>query len=302
MCTLLKMRLQSYILILFVFLSFSVSAQDDLMNLLGNDEPTTDYVSATFKTTRLVLGQSVENPAEGVLLFMIQHHFGRVNSGAYDFFGLDQATIRLGFEYGVNQRLAVGIGRSVYNKTFDGFVKYKLLRQSSGAKVMPVSLSYFGSVALNSLRWSEPERENFFSSRLQYTHQLLLARQFSPAVSLQISPTLVHKNLVETTNDKNDILATGFGGRIKLTKRISLNGEYFYVLPNQIETRDFDNSFSLGFDVETGGHVFQLFFTNSDPIFDAGFITETNGKWNKGDIYFGFNISRVFTVKKQKEF
>jgi len=287
---------------LLLMLNLTVNAQDELMDLLGNEEPSTEILTATFKTNRIVLGQSIENPAEGVLMFLIQHHFGRVNSGSYEFFGLDQATIRLGLEYGITPKLAVGMGRSSYNKTFDGFVKYKILRQSKGPGSIPLSLSYFGSTALNSLKWADPERENYASSRYQFTHQLLIARQFSPAVSLQLTPTFIHKNLVATSEDKNDILATGIGGRVKLTKRITLNGEYFYVLPDQIVSRDYDNSFSLGFDIETGGHVFQLFFTNSNPIFDAGFITETNGKWADGDIYFGFNISRVFTMVKPKGF
>ena len=277
-------------------------AQDDLMNLLESDTESTDYAFATFKANRVVLGQSVEKPAPGVLVFLIQHHFGYINSGAYEFWGLDQATIRLGLEYGVNDWLAIGIGRSSYKKTFDGFLKARVLRQSSGAVNMPVTVSYFGSTALTSLKWSQPDRENFFSSRMAFTHQVLIARKFSPSISLQLTPTLVHKNLVETTEDANDIFATGISGRFKLTSRISLNAEYFYVFPDQIVTRDYDNSLSIGFDIETGGHVFQLFFTNSNPIFESGFITETRGKWADGDIYFGFNISRVFTIVKPEGF
>lgn len=277
-------------------------AQGDLMNLLESGEESTDYTYATFKATRLVLGQSVENPAKGTLVFLIQHHFGYINSGAYEFWGLDQATIRLGLDYGINDWLTLGVGRSSYKKTYDGYVKAKILRQSTGAVNMPVTLSYFGSLSLNSLKWSEPDRENYFSSRLAYTHQLLIARKFSPAISIQITPTLVHKNLVETTEDANDIFATGIGGRFKLTNRVSLNAEYFYVLPDQIVKQDYDNSFSVGFDIETGGHVFQLFFTNSNPIFESGFITETRGKWGDGDVYFGFNISRVFTIVKPEGF
>jgi len=295
-------RKPSFIFLFLFFGLFTVKAQDDMMDLFGPDEETTEYAFATFKATRLVLGQSVENPAKGTLVFMIQHHFGYINSGAYEYWGLDQSTIRLGFEYGINDWLAVGIGRSTYKKTYDGFVKAKILRQSSGAVNMPVSLSYFGSLSLNSLKWSEPERENYFSSRLAFTNQLLIARKFSPSISLQITPTLIHKNLVETTEDKNDIFASGFGGRIKLSKRISLNAEYFYVFPDQIVSREYDNSFSIGFDIETGGHVFQLFLTNSNPIFESGFITESTGQWTDGDIYFGFNISRVFTVVKPEGF
>ena len=298
-----KIFRKSSLTIIFILVSLlSVKAQDDMMDLFGSDEETTEYTFATFKATRLVLGQSVENPAKGTLVFMIQHHFGYVNSGAYEFWGLDQATIRLGLDYGITDWLAVGIGRSTYKKTYDGFVKAKILRQSSGTVNMPVSLSYFGSLSMNSLKWNEPERENYFSSRLAFTNQLLIARKFSSAISLQITPTLIHKNLVETTADKNDIFATGIGGRVKLTNRISLNAEYFYVFPDQIVSKEYDNSFSIGFDIETGGHVFQLFLTNSNPIFESGFITETSGQWADGDIYFGFNISRVFTIVKPEGF
>lgn len=277
-------------------------AQDDLMMLLDDGEETIDYEYATFKTTKVVLGQSIENPAAGTLVFLIQHHFGRINTGAYEFFGLDQATIRLGLEYGINDWLAIGLGRSSYKKTFDGYVKAKILRQSKGAVNMPLSISYFGSISLNSLKWQEPDRTNYFSSRLAFTNQLLIARKFSPALSFQLTPTLVHKNLVPTSEDKNDIFAMGFGGRVKLTKRMSLNAEYFWVFPNQIVTEPYDDSFSIGLDLETGGHVFQMFFTNSNPIFESGFITETEGSWLNGDIYFGFNISRVFTIVKPKSF
>lgn len=289
-------------LIFICFATLNLNAQDNLMDVFGEEPETVEYETATFKTTRLVLGQSIENPAPGVLMFLIQHHFGRVNSGAYELWGLDQANIRLGFEYGINDRIAVGIGRSSYKKTFDGFVKGKILRQSTGAKEMPLSLTYFGSISLNSLKWAEPERENYFSSRLAFTHQLLIARKFSQSLSFQITPTLVHKNMVATEEDKNDIFATGFGGRVKLTNRTTFNAEYWYVFPDQIVSQPYDNSFSLGFDIETGGHVFQLFCTNSDPIFESGFITETVGKWDKGDVYFGFNISRVFTIAKPQAF
>lgn len=284
------------------FTGTRLHAQDDLMNLLSNDEEITNYEYATFKTTRLVIGQSIENPAKGTLLFLIQHHFGKVNSGAYEFWGLDQAFIRLGFEYGINDWLALGVGRSSEGKTYDGFLKAKILRQSTGKVNMPLSLSYFGSTAYTTLKWAEPERENYNSSRLAYTHQLLIARKFSPAFSLQLTPTLVHKNLVETKEDKNDIFATGIGGRVKLTNRMSLNAEYFYVLPDQVVSKEIDNSLSVGLDIETGGHVFQLFFTNSSPLIESGFIPDTQGTWANGDIYIGFNISRVFTIVKPKSF
>jgi hypothetical protein len=270
------------------------SSEEDLLSLLVGEEDQT-YTTATFKTTRVINLQSVENAAAGVMDFRISHRFGFINSGAYDLFGLDQALMRFGLEYGVTDRLMVGVGRSNVNKAYDSFLKYKILRQGSGKHNIPISMSYFGSAVCNTVKWSDPNRDNYFSSRMQYTHQLLIARKFNKDLSLQIAPTLVHKNLVPTLQDKNDILAMGFGGRYKLTQRFSVNGEYIYVLPNQI-TSTYYNSLSLGVDIETGGHVFQLHLTNSTSMLEPGFITESVGQWKNGGVHFGFNVSRVFTV------
>ncbi len=287
--------------LLIITLTLNLKAQDDLMDMLGDTEPTTDYAFATFKSTRISLGQSVENPANGNLIFDIQHHFGPANSGFDDFFGLDQATTRLGLQYGLTDWLVVGIGRTTLEKTVDGSLKAKLFRQSIGAVNMPVSVSYFGSMALSTLKLADPVRTNYFSSRLSYAHQLLIARKFSPAISIQLSPTFIHRNLVEKNIDDNDVLALGAGGRFKLSNRVSLNLEYYYVLSTQT-AKDYDNSLTLGFDIETGGHVFQLFLTNSQGIIEEHFIPRTSGKWLNGDIHFGFNITRTFVLKKPKEF
>ena len=273
--------------------------EEDLLSLLGGDEEQT-YTSATFKTTRIINMHSVENAAAGVMDFRISHRFGFINTGAYDLFGLDQALMRIGLEYGITDRLMLGMGRSNVNKAYDSFLKYKILRQGSGKRNIPISVSYFASAVCNTIKWADPNRDNYFSSRMQYTHQLLIARKFNNDLSLQLTPTLVHKNLVPTLQDKNDILAMGFGGRYKLTQRFSVNGEYIYVLPNQI-TSTFYNSLSLGVDIETGGHVFQLHLTNSTSMLEPGFIKESVGQWKKGGIHFGFNVSRVFTVKDKRE-
>lgn len=275
------------------------SNDDDLLSLIGGEEEQT-YTTATFKTTRIINMHSVENAAAGVMDFRISHRFGFINTGAYDLFGLDQALMRIGLEYGVTKRLMVGFGRSNVNKAYDSFLKYKILRQGSGKRNIPVSVSYFASAVCNTVHWTDPNRDNYFSSRMQYTHQLLIARKFNNDLSLQLTPTLVHKNLVPTLQDKNDILAVGFGGRYKLTQRFSVNGEYIYVLPNQI-TSTYYNSLSLGVDIETGGHVFQLHLTNSTSMLEPGFITESVGQWKNGGIHFGFNVSRVFTVKDKRE-
>jgi len=295
--------------IFFILMAFGgkLLAQD-LMDMLKDETPKTNYAYATFKTTRIVLGQSVENPAKGTLQFLIQHDFGALNQGAYTMWGLDQATIRLGLEYGITDWLSINIGRSSYEKTFDGSVKAKILRQSTGAKNMPVSMSFYGGAFLNSLHWTDTSRTNYFSSRMSYVAQLLIARKFSNAFSLQITPTYIHKNLVPYRTDRNDQLSVGIGGRYKVVQRVSVNAEYFYQIPGFInkysvsatETADYVNCLSVGVDLETGGHVFQLRLTNAQPMFERAFITETTGKWTDGDIYLGFTINRVFTIVKPK--
>ncbi len=295
-----KQKIRLLLLSFFLLSSQAGFAQDDLLSMLDEEDSTSvDYAKASFKTTRVINSHSLENVAEGVLDFKILHRFGFLNGGPYEFFGLDQATMRIGLEYGITDRLMVGVGRSTVEKALDGFVKYKILRQSSGAKNMPVTLAYATGLSANMLKWADPNRENFTSSRFAFYHQVILGRKFSEAFSMQLMPTLVHRNLVRTIGEKNDVFALGVAGRQKLTRRMAINTEYFYVLPNQIHP-DFSNSLSIGFDIETGGHVFQLHFTNSTPLNEKGVITETRGKWSKGDIHFGFNISRVFTIRDRR--
>lgn len=286
-----------------LFLFQAIRAQEDntdLLSLLGEDEPTRDFTIATFKSTRVINMQSNEGIAAGHLDFRVSHRFGTINSGAGDLWGLDQAYMRLGLEYGVNDRLMVGVGRSNVNKEIDSFVKYKLIRQSSGLKNVPLSISWFSSMVLRTTPFANPDRTNYFSSRLYYCHQLLLARKFNDALSIQLAPTVVHRNLVADSTENNDIYAIGVGGRYKMTKRSSFNAEWVAVPANQLDPT-YKNSLSIGFDIETGGHVFQLHFTNSKPMNEKGFITETTGDWKEGDIQFGFNISRIFSVVKPRK-
>lgn len=287
------------------------AAQDDLLSLLGEDSITVEYTSASFKATRVINGLSIENTAHGVMDFRISHRFGYVSAGRSEFWGLDQAYIRLGLDYGVTDRLMVGIGRSSYQKTVDGFFKYKILRQCDQGCTMPITLSFAAGMSVTTLAseklpWFEPGRTDYFTHRMGYFFQAVAGRKFSEKLTLQLMPGLVHRNLVKTTEEKNDVVNIGAAGRIKITKRMAINAEYFYVLPNQlaepITSTDptYHNSFSMGLDIETGGHVFQLHLTNSFPMYERGFITETTGDWLDGDISMGFNISRVFTVHEPK--
>jgi len=258
----------------------------------------TEYTSATFKSTRIVTGHSIERMPAKQLDFRISHRFGEINSGFYEFLGLDQANIHFGLEYGIADWLMAGVGRGTYEKTYDVFLKFTLLRQSKGKKNMPVSVSYLATTAINTLKWEGPGNLNFWD-RVSYVHQLLIGRKMNDRFSIEINPTYVHRNMVATELDPNDLFAAGAGMRFKLTKRLSLNAEYYYVVPpvHDYQSEKTRNPLSVGIDVETGGHVFQIHLTNSLAMIEKGFIGETTGNWLDGGIHLGFNISRVFSFK-----
>lgn len=280
---------------------------DDLSNMLAetSGKAPKDYVYASFKTTRLINGHSIEQTGKGILDFKISHRFSTMSGGVHDFFGLDGATIRLGLDYGITKDITVGIGRSSLYKEYDGFVNARILRQTKNDD-MPITLSYVGGMSITSLEPSKllgrslvsPEKYPF-SNRLFYFNQVLIARKFNNLFTLQLMPSHVHYNFVNTAAEPNDIFALGAGGRIKLNRRVTLNLEYYYQF-NQLTGTT--NSLSAGFDIETGGHVFQLHFTNSMGMTERTFIGQTTDKWNDGGFRFGFNIARVFTVVKPKEF
>lgn len=282
--------------LLFIILPFSALAQDDLMKLI-TDSNEVFVRTATFKATRIINGHSVETVGKNNMDFIISHRFDRINQGFEDFFGLDAATNRLGLEYGINNRFMVGLGRSSFQKSFDFFGKYKLARQTSGAGNTPLSITLLGAYGLRTQK-TIPVLSGH--DRSSYTTQILLARKFSEGFSLQLSPTLIHRNSPDIITDNRTVIASGIGGRMKLTKRTSVNGEYNYVFPGQIDD-NYTNNLSFSFDLETGGHVFQLLFTNSFGMTERQFITENTGSWGTGDIHFGFNISRTFSFEKKKK-
>ncbi len=303
----------TFLLLPFILLTVSFSNQaaaqnddsDNLMNLLNDEQKTQlsskDYTTATFKTTRVVNGHSIENTAKGVLDFKINHRFGRIDGGMKEFFGLDGATTMLGFDYGVTDWLTASISRNSYQKEYEGYLKAKILRQTTDNK-MPLSLSYVGTMSVTSIPAPVLPigQTYYFSNRLFYANQLLIARKFSNSLSFQLTPTHVHYNLVNAPSEPNNIFAMGIGGRVKVSSRITLNGEYYYVIGDRLTSTV--NSLSLGVDIETGGHVFQLHFTNSTGMTQRAFVGQTTDKWGDGGIHFGFNISRVFTVVRPKEF
>ncbi|HEY0299020.1 MAG TPA: DUF5777 family beta-barrel protein [Arachidicoccus sp.] len=275
------------------------STDNNLLNMLNDSiapqQAADDKVSAIFKATQVIDLPTVEQPGKNNLQFIIMHRFGQLNGGAYQLFGLDNATIRFGLDYGLTDRLAIGLGRSSLDKTFDGSFKYKLFYQRK--KKMPVAISWYEMVTTQTLRYTDKPYMNL-KYRTAYTSQLLIARKFTEGFSFEIVPSWVHYNLVPTPQDKNNIFLTSIAGRLKITKRMSVDAEYNYLPNNSIPSAGVHSSLGLGLDIETGGHVFQFVFSNSQGMVGPYYLTGTNGTWGKGDIYFGFNISRSFGWNK----
>lgn len=261
------------------------------------DAQTTEIVTAAFNGTRVINGHSVETTKRGVLDFQIRHRFGFINTGLYDFFGLDNATERMSFDYGITDRLAVGIGRSTFQKQMDGFIKYRLLRQSTGYKAMPISVTLLAAGIVKTIKNTDPTKPLTGTDKTSYAYQAIIARKFNKKTTLQLMPTLVHYNLVPKATDPNDMFSLGIGARQKISRRFALTAEYYHQF-NKFD--GYNSSLALGVDIETGGHVFQLHFTNSTGMTEPTFIHETSGDFFKGDIHFGFNISRAFTLTKNK--
>jgi len=297
-----------WLCLLIIICTVKATAQDinadSLLDASTVDTAKTQRVQATFNSTRLINSHSIRTTQGGVLDLRISHRFGQLDDGFYNLFGLDFASIRIGMDYGLTNRLTVGGGRSSYQKQYDGFLKYALLRQSEGEKKMPVSVTLLASVmfetdtAVTKSEKSIPVKPNT-ADKFSYAYQVLIARKFSDAFSLQLMPSLVHENLVDSSSPSNDIFAMGAAVRIRLSKRSGIISEYYYAFPGTKLSNTY-NSFSLGYELETAGHVFQITLTNSTGMTEKTFIAETRGQWNKGDIHLGFNISRVFTIRKPK--
>jgi lipopolysaccharide assembly outer membrane protein LptD (OstA) len=300
-------------LLLFLFCSTSVFAQDDLLDMLEKeDAKKTTFTQATFKGTRLINGQTVETLAKQHLNFWISHRFGSVNSGFMDnFLGLDEAKIRLGLEYSLTDKWLIGAGRSTIEKTYDIYSKYKVLAQSNK---MPVTVTIYGGMTTNTMpsgyttSSGNVMRYQNNLQRQSYFGQLLIARKFSDKLSLQLMPTVLHNNKSESIYLDNNLASMGFGGRYKVTNRLSVSAEYYKNIADKEDYEEgagvaypYQDSFSVGFDIETGGHVFQLHLTNSRGMTEKHFIGQTLGTWGAGDIFYGFNMARTFSLEPKKK-
>jgi predicted porin len=272
----------------------------DLLSLLGKEKPAKERVTNAFKSTRVVNGHSMEFLSPGTMDFRILHRFGQIDKGYSNLFGLDQASMRMGFDFGILQNLMFGFGRSTYKKELDGFIKFAPIRQATGSGSFPVTIALVAGMTYNTSPFTDTTIKNYNTSRIAYYFQTIIGRKFSEAISLQVTPTMVHHNLVMLQSQSNDVYSVGIGGRIKFSKRMAFTFDYFRRITGLDEGITYD-PLSVGFDIETGGHVFQLHFSNSTGMNERAFITETNNRWDKAEIRFGFNLSRVFQIKKKRK-
>ncbi|WP_274475727.1 DUF5777 family beta-barrel protein [Mangrovimonas aestuarii] len=276
------------ILILIPFISLS---QDDLLDEIDSDSTWTIPESAVFKGLKIVNFESTKLATKKELIFNVAHRFGSVKYGLDTFFGLDDALTRLNFIYGICDGFNISLSRSSYQKTYEGALKYRLLTQEDGE--FPFTVVGYNSLTINTALEKDNLPKLEFVDRLGYTTQLLVSRKVNTKLSLELAPTFIHNNYVVMDDQSNSQFALGVGGRYKLGNRWSVNADYGYNFSRASDS-PYRNPLSIGVDIETGGHVFQLLFSNAQPMNTNAFLTEASGDWGEGDIFFGFNLTRVF--------
>lgn len=275
-------------LLLLVFLPLVSFSQNDLLDGIDTDTPK-EKVSAAFKGLKIVNLESTKLAAKGDLYFIVAHRFGSIKDGFEGFYGLDNANTQLKFVYGLTDYLTISGARS--ELAYDFSTKFTLLNQTTDG--FPVTIAGFTSLAINNTLKESLYPKLTFDDRFTYVGQLLISRKYSEKLSLEVAPTIFHENFVDNAQQDNTQYAIGVGGRYKLSKRWSLNIDYAAHL-NRASNSIYKNPLSIGFDLETGGHVFQMHFTSSQGIHEAGYLAQTTGDWTKADVFFGFNLLRVF--------
>lgn len=279
-------------LIFFIFLAPLITfSQDDLLEEIDTDTTWANYADAAFKGLKIVNFESTKLVAKKEFTLIVSHRFGSLENGFDNFFGLDEAVTRLNFVYGISDGLNIGFSRSSFQKIYEFSLKYRLLRQKEGG--FPFTVVGFNELLINTALDEVDLPLLEFKHRLSYVTQLLISRKFSTNLSLELAPTFFHDNFVFLDEQDNSQFALGLGGRYKLGKRWSLNMDYGWHM-NRADNSPFKNPFSIGFDLETGGHVFQMHFTNAQGMNTNTFLGQGSGDWGDGDIYFGFNLSRTF--------
>ncbi|WP_299887469.1 DUF5777 family beta-barrel protein [uncultured Lacinutrix sp.] len=283
--------MKKFLLFSLIFIPLFLFSQDDLLGEIDQDSPEDNYATATFKGLKIVNFESTKLTAKKELTLVIAHRFGSIENGFDSFFGLDDASTRFNFIYGLTDAINISVSRSSFQKIYEGAIKYRLVKQRKNGS--PFTIVGYNSILINTALDKKNLPKLEFKNRIGYTAQMLIARKFSKKLSLELAPTFFHDNYVLDNNQDNSQFALGLGGRYKLGKRWSLNADYGWHL-NRSSTSPFKNPLSIGIDLETGGHVFQMHFSNAQGMNTNSFLGQATGDWGDGNIYFGFNLSRVF--------
>lgn len=265
-------------LILITLISFTLTAQEATIS------------KNAFKGTRFINAQSANLADKGDLLLQIQHRFGDISSGAYDFFGLDQASMRIGFEYGFTNNFNLGIGRSTYLKTFDAFGKYQILQQNDN---FPLTIAINAGGSIPSIRDYFPDEYDNFSDKVSVSAQVHLATTIKN-FGFQISPGYLKTGYLLLEQQNLSIFTLAVGASIRISKKVSANIEYLHPFTSELSMQ---NPLSMGIDLDTGGHLFQIIVSNSQRMFDQALYTQTTGEWTEASLFFGFNLVREFNLK-----
>ena len=280
--------MKKFLIPICLFLATMTYSQEDLLKDLDSTQVEDSYAAATFKALQVVTLQTTKMAAKKEFYFVVSHRFGTVKDGFDSFFGLDNATTKLGGIYGVTDWLSVSLSRHTLNKMYETGLKYRMARQSAN---FPVDIVGYSVADINTFLEKDQYPGLEFKHRTTYVQQLLVSRKINERLSLELVPSFIHKNLYNPTIENDNQFSFGGGGRYKITKRLSVNLEYMH----NFDTPGFyENPLSVGLDIETGGHVFQLIFTNSQSMSESGYLTNASGNWGKGDFFFGFNLYRVF--------
>ncbi|MEJ7610157.1 MAG: DUF5777 family beta-barrel protein [Ferruginibacter sp.] len=281
---------------LFTCLNNAIAQSDPVLKDKPGSTGHSQKVSGAFNSTRVINAHSTEMLEKGNLDFRVLHRFGFISDGIKQFFGLDAASFRMSFDYGITDNLTVGIGRSTFRKEVDAFVKARLFQQTVSTK--PFSLLLAGGYVIHTDESFAPKKPSL-ADRSAYYLQLIAGRKFNSRFSMQLSPILVHTNIPFPITDDRKIFALGGGAKYKLSKRTALTLDYHHPFGTLAE--NYTDPLSIGVDIATGGHVFQLHFSNATGMNERAYITQTTGRFFKGNMRFGFNLSRIFRISNRRK-
>ncbi|SHH38758.1 DUF5777 family beta-barrel protein [Wenyingzhuangia marina] len=291
--------MNKYFFLVFLLLcNVSIFSQSNLLDMIDDDtDEASTEVSSTFKSYKLVNFETPKLVPKNHLNFIVAHRFGSVKNGIEDLFGLDIASTRLQFVYGLSDKINLSFSRSKFRRTYDFGAKYHIINQKKNG--FPFTIAGHHLLGIDTSLDENLLPGIRFANRLRSTHQLIMASKINDKLSVEFVPTILHDGLVELEEQDNLQYALGFGGRYLFTKRMGIVVDYGLHL-NRASTSPYKNVFSIGYEIETGGHVFQLHFSNAQGMYENAFITQAAGDWSKRDFFFGFNINRIFNLKSKK--